>query len=634
MTQGDTETRFMHLLQPIRDLTKNWEVDIASQLEDYLTEIEEIRISFDGGSTSMNFAEAALLIQGSACIYSKKVEYLYALVYQTLDLLASKKKLQQPSSVDEEGHDKDVSFAYQKNAEEFLSLDDIQIAKNIDLKEVDLNDNLVKVIPRTPLSLLKVNGLGEDVPLKDAKGEILGKMADFRLMTSVIHASGTLLLDMSHMSLLEASLMRHPMSTPMPGPQPGDKNANDLKGFPEVAKEPVVDNTDEPPFQQDANMSYDVDMADPPEESFTEPIKPGQNQMKARRELRPLRIQPKPLAPPTVDPWATLDPHEAKSLPEKPFKKGKPFKIPAALLGASRKKRKRKGSPEKPPTKDLTPISQFITKAYYSHASKFPNNALKRPLFPEFDNVYYTEFKRQQAARRKEKEILAKEGRFQELAEWEAEEDDFNHAPEEPLGGAESGLEDYGGAEMGDDGDDDNYNGRGGLDGMVDDVGAVNRSGGEIPSSQEIITSYEELVRKHVEAYMISAQQYTQVTELGRRVQAWEERINPILHREEKYGFFDIHEYGTIVLDKLEAVEHKEKTGKRAVPFSKLMEDRQAHDISRLFLATLQLANNYNVEIGGPGLEEDGMDTMTLKLLSKKRHNEELQEYRAPSLDK
>ena len=35
--------------------------------------MEQIRISFDGGQTVMNFAEAALLIQGSACIYSKKV---------------------------------------------------------------------------------------------------------------------------------------------------------------------------------------------------------------------------------------------------------------------------------------------------------------------------------------------------------------------------------------------------------------------------------------------------------------------------------------------------------------------------------------------------------------------------------
>ena len=36
-------------------------------------QIERIKISFDGGKTSMNFAEAALVIQGSACIYSKKV---------------------------------------------------------------------------------------------------------------------------------------------------------------------------------------------------------------------------------------------------------------------------------------------------------------------------------------------------------------------------------------------------------------------------------------------------------------------------------------------------------------------------------------------------------------------------------
>lgn len=35
----DVESRFGHLLQPIRDLTKNWNVDIASELEDYLEEV-------------------------------------------------------------------------------------------------------------------------------------------------------------------------------------------------------------------------------------------------------------------------------------------------------------------------------------------------------------------------------------------------------------------------------------------------------------------------------------------------------------------------------------------------------------------------------------------------------------------
>ena len=51
------------------------------------TQLETIKVSFDGGRTTLNFAEAALLIQGSAAVYSRKVEFLYSLIYQTLDLL-------------------------------------------------------------------------------------------------------------------------------------------------------------------------------------------------------------------------------------------------------------------------------------------------------------------------------------------------------------------------------------------------------------------------------------------------------------------------------------------------------------------------------------------------------------------
>lgn len=36
-------------------------------------QLDQICISFDNGKTTMNFTEAALLIQGSACIYSRKV---------------------------------------------------------------------------------------------------------------------------------------------------------------------------------------------------------------------------------------------------------------------------------------------------------------------------------------------------------------------------------------------------------------------------------------------------------------------------------------------------------------------------------------------------------------------------------
>lgn len=57
------EFRFKHLLEPIRDLTVNWNVDIARDLEGYLGELELLEISLDGGDNLLNFAEAALLIQ-------------------------------------------------------------------------------------------------------------------------------------------------------------------------------------------------------------------------------------------------------------------------------------------------------------------------------------------------------------------------------------------------------------------------------------------------------------------------------------------------------------------------------------------------------------------------------------------
>jgi hypothetical protein len=78
------------LLPTPSDLALNWNVDVAKELEEYLEDLDGISISFDGGKTSLNFAEAAILIQGSAVVYSRKVEYLYSLIYQALDVLSAK----------------------------------------------------------------------------------------------------------------------------------------------------------------------------------------------------------------------------------------------------------------------------------------------------------------------------------------------------------------------------------------------------------------------------------------------------------------------------------------------------------------------------------------------------------------
>ena len=73
MDGKDTESRFSMLLKPIRyfcsqvvnhrELADNWNIDVAAELEEYLEDLESVVISFKGGKSNLNFAEAALIIQ-------------------------------------------------------------------------------------------------------------------------------------------------------------------------------------------------------------------------------------------------------------------------------------------------------------------------------------------------------------------------------------------------------------------------------------------------------------------------------------------------------------------------------------------------------------------------------------------
>lgn len=201
----DVEARFAHLLQPIRDLTKNWEVDVAAQLGEYLEELDQICISFDEGKTTMNFIEAALLIQGSACVYSKKVEYLYSLVYQALDFISGKRRAKQLSSVQEDGASGDTgSRAPQEAEDEFLSLDDFPDSRaNVDLKN-DQAPSEVIIVPLLPMALVAPDEIEKNHhPLYSRQGEILASRKDFRMNTCIPHPQGAFMLEPVGVSPLE-----------------------------------------------------------------------------------------------------------------------------------------------------------------------------------------------------------------------------------------------------------------------------------------------------------------------------------------------------------------------------------------------------------------------------------------------
>merc|ERR1711871_155456 len=128
---------------------------------------------------------------------------------------------------------------------------------------------------------------------------------------------------------------------------------------------------------------------------------------------------------------------------------------------------------------------------------------------------------------------------------------------------------------------------------------------------------------------------YAQETNLTRRVTAWEDKLLPVLRDQHSRPRFDIHEYGTRLLDTLslevakkvhsEQVREEMRSGAGSdlseqanesglkserdeevhgdsalsEPFTAIAAKQQAsqYEVCRLFLSMLQLANDRNVEL-------------------------------------
>ncbi|XP_015263344.1 PREDICTED: condensin-2 complex subunit H2 [Gekko japonicus] len=551
----EAEARFLPFLQPIRDLTKNWEVDVAAQLGEYLEELEQICISFDGGRTTMNFIEAALLIQGSACIYSKKVEYLYSLVYQALDFISNKKREKQPASVGEDGADADVSADPESEEERFLSLDDIQESSRActDLRE-NHRHSAVSIVPLTPMALVPPEEAEKkDNPLFSRKGEILASRKDFTMNTCTPHANGAFMVELAGLS---------------PTQCPPGRNGEWGSG--------------------------------------------GNSEM--------------------LDPWRSLDPFS--SLDNKPLKKGKPFTVPRSLDDLPGTKRKRRRSSK------LQEFTKWFSATEHDRAG-IQKSKKKGPTFADLEILYWKHVKERLAAQRKlqRRMVIAAVGRpagsrrgapsfpgragVRETAVPMGE----GGAPSPALGAAPghpshltacrrpSEMRRYDYVEH----DDIPAPGAAEEEEAPEAVIGLN----EVPDC----LSYEELVRKNVpgRGFMAHSQKYVRETMLSQRIRDWEEKMGPQLEEQEAQGPFDIHSYGDRLVSRLGQVGEWRS-------FASLVAGEPAFEVCRCLLASLQLANDYTVELSQrPGLEES-VDTVALRLLTQERAHQRFQTYTAPSL--
>ncbi|KAM5335914.1 LOW QUALITY PROTEIN: condensin-2 complex subunit H2 [Glossophaga mutica] len=627
----DVEARFAHLLQPIRDLTKNWEVDVAAQLGEYLEELDQICISFDEGKTTMNFVEAALLIQGSACVYSKKVEYLYSLVYQALDFISGKRRARQ-LLVREDGASRDASSrAAQPVEDEFLSLDDLPDTRaNVDLRHEQAPTEVV-IVPLLPMALVALDEMEKNSnPLYSCQGEVLASRKDFRMNTCTPHPRGAFMLEPEGLSPretllprteagraeeqpMEVSVSKSPAAVPSRSQEPGTSPEGPMPGG---------GGEDE-----DAEGAAELPEAMTPEVPLEpqEPRSPQQGTAQPRRfELRERREALEPVSRPkeTPDPWQSLDPFN--SLDSKPFKKGRPYSVPACVEEAPGQKRKRKGAAK------LQDFHQWYLATYADHAdSRRPRR--KGPSFADMEVLYWRHVREQLETLQKLRRREASTGQADPKQPWGWETSVASlsaQVAERWLPRAEEGLwpseedrlEDSL-EELGEAADDflepEEYTEPEGAQ----PVEAADLEAEAVPAS----LSYEELVRRNVELFITTSQKFVQETELSQRVRDWETSIQPLLQEQEQHAPFDIHTYGDQVVSRFSQLN-------QWCPFAKLVAGQPAFEVCRAMLASLQLANDHTVEIAQqPGLEA-AVDTMSLRLLTHQRAHKRFQTYAAPSM--
>ncbi|KAI5100196.1 condensin-2 complex subunit H2, partial [Silurus meridionalis] len=607
------ETRFSHLLQPIRDLTKNWDVDLATQLGEYLEELDQMTISFDGGKTMMNFAEAALLIQGSTCIYGRKVELLHSLVFQTLDCISNKNRRRDKQGsasgvTDGATTDNDVDDC------EFDVLGEEPSTHSVEIKGDPAEP--VKIVRLSPESLIPAEAHEKQkYPLLSHKGEVLGSCKDFRINNFTQDTMGIMSLGLgsSCVQFNREALAPH---MPFPWLSPLGQSVAEVVAVDRYENDDQYDEDGQGGEELADLVDNGIGVEPESDEHVERHQAPSVKRMlRERPRVSLVAEEPKQLQE-TVDPWKCHDlfKHVGE---DKPLKTGKCYNVPAGLDESG--KRKRKGSSK------IQDFWGWCTSSYGNIDRKLKNG----PFYPEFNYMYLGKMGQRLKLRKK---VLKKMvycifiiscGQCVNLvfqAGVYISDDVLKRTYLEP-----ENQEDRDEVVRHPDVDGDEFSDHENENLVEDHVpeDIISEQDPILNDSQMGRISYEDLVKKSVELFLANSQKYAQETALSRRVREWEDEINPRLLAQEDHVVFDIHNYGDQIVQALGAVGTRRS-------FASLVKGMENTEACRYMLSSLQLANDYTVEIDkGSGLDES-IDTIHLTLLTKERAHERLRTYGTP----
>ncbi|KAM0942310.1 putative condensin II complex subunit H2, condensin-2 complex subunit H2 [Dioscorea sansibarensis] len=550
-----------HLLQPSRGLESNWEVDLARNLEDYLHKIcsGEISGEQDNVHHSINFAEAALLLQGSIQVYSRKVEYLYSLVLHALEFLSQKRQDPQENDSNQSGGQSDADIS--EEAEIFWGLDDVPVEAKSFLDD-RLNKDELNQFVRPPANLLVLEG-----DCLDASGDA-GELETYLLATCSFYGD-FLLLDPCDAGAVNSFLNADPLEKENTAPCRGSsvRSKSQHSFYPSsTGKFKGAAHLSSPCNDQDSNLNqvpvnscnFEINN----DNQWSAPYGHASfHQDDTWHDRVPFPDVRDDSDDDSEDPWKPLNPHEPGNLKFKPFRKGK-----------------RNG---------WQPIHDnklnFIK-------SQFPLAKLEGTISPEFSVVMEAQLHEKERLHASHSPLFEKLRRSlvfgeQEYASGDNDDDDGDGTDLPDFGQAEFDLaHNINSMDV-----DDPFNHEKHFDGIVDHEGAEAFPQDNVDSN----ASLEDLCKSHLDALLASIAETEKQTELAGRVSSWKQRIESTLEEQENHPAFDIQHYGERILDKLSL----EVDSGGSTSFTNIVTGQPEHEVARAFSALLQLVNNGDVDL-------------------------------------
>lgn len=605
---SEDDQRFAELLRPIKDLTQNWEVPLSRYLEDYIEELSEVRINLGGGG--VNFAEAALLLQGTVSVYSKKVDFLWQNVLKMLELLASRKALEEatggpggggaggPAAKRRRKGQHDVNDFVLISAEVSGSTNlKTDVAASEKVKDRKMTLNFISVTPRQLIeregqehARVRVNvyALGSR--------DLIGHKEDFRVNSQYLRSTAMIgeelstereledqsvsLCEEDEAAFMETSLL-HPMASPPPQAnlepiqeQEEDEIASvhpDLAAadddfFDDAGEMPQLlgggdaqpDATTTTTVQQHATVPDIFDaMRDSQDHAHrTDADDPmgedgKRNPRKRRDKFQENLDEPKA---PLTDKWEPVKPHEAAKVAAKPVKKGRSCKAPPNVdlkknkeASTRRRNKKAAAGAEAEATDGGSKVVRVITPVEQYLIHEVVTHKYSNLAGRNHEvGSEFVEDAHQEAKERKDKN--------KDAQGTNNDQDAAAEVPSQDGGDADANNDQDGWEEFQGGVDNDDF-GDALPDPHANDVqlfGAMLPSSGEGTSKDtaEASTSdtYEDLVMKRVAEFVQQSQEYIESTDLAKKVADWHEHIRPRLVSVEQRSKFDIREYGTDII--------------------------------------------------------------------------------------